>query len=78
MEKIMSLGNAYKIEVIEDNAQAQGAEYHNQKTGSFGIMNFTSFYPTKNLGALGDAGMIMTNSAKFADKAKAFRNYGNP
>lgn len=76
MEKIMSLGKNYKIDVIEDNAQAQGAEYHNQKTGSLGVMNFTSFYPTKNLGALGDAGMITTNVTELNDKANTFRNYG--
>lgn len=76
MDAIQVIANKHKLHVIEDNAQAQGAEYKQKKTGSFGIMNFTSFYPTKNLGALGDGGMISTNSEDLSQRAKAFRNYG--
>jgi len=76
MDAIKTISYKHNLYIIEDNAQAQGAEYKNQKTGSFGIMNFTSFYPTKNIGALGDGGMITTNSLKHADMAKALRNYG--
>ena len=76
MESISRIAENYNLHLIEDNAQSQGAEYQTQKTGSFGIMNFTSFYPTKNIGALGDGGMITTNSFEYAEKARQIRNYG--
>lgn len=76
MDAIQFIANNNKLHIIEDNAQAQGAEYKHKKTGSFGIMNFTSFYPTKNLGALGDGGMITTNSEDLSQRAKSIRNYG--
>jgi dTDP-4-amino-4,6-dideoxygalactose transaminase len=63
--------------VIEDNAQSQGASFDGKLTGSWGIINGTSFYPGKNLGALGDAGAITTNSDEFAQKVRVFRNYGS-
>ncbi len=76
MEAILELAKNKNLVIIEDNAQAQGASFQHKKTGSIGLMNFTSFYPTKNIGALGDAGMITTNSKQFAEKAKVLRNYG--
>ncbi len=58
MTTIMHIAEKYKLFIIEDNAQAHGARYNGKLTGSFGIINATSFYPTKNLGALGDAGAV--------------------
>lgn len=77
MEAIMAIANKHGIHVIEDNAQAQGAFYDGRPTGSFGSINATSFYPGKNLGALGDAGAITTNSADYAAKVRSWRNYGS-
>jgi dTDP-4-amino-4,6-dideoxygalactose transaminase len=62
--------------VVEDNAQAQGASFGGQRTGSFGAANATSFYPTKNLGALGDAGAITTHDAALAEQLRRLRSYG--
>lgn len=76
MDQITSIAEKHNIHVIEDNAQAHGALFRSEKTGSIGIMNFTSFYPTKNLGALGDGGAITTNSKELYLKAKSMRNYG--
>ncbi|MCG8309564.1 MAG: DegT/DnrJ/EryC1/StrS family aminotransferase [Cytophagales bacterium] len=76
MDEISSIAEKNNLFLIEDNAQGHGAEYKFRKTGSIGIMNFTSFYPTKNLGALGDGGLITTNSKELSDKAKAIRDYG--
>ena len=76
MNKIQFIADKHNLHVIEDNAQAQGAMVDGRKTGSMGIMNFTSFYPTKNIGALGDGGMITTNDETLAEKARAMRNYG--
>lgn len=64
------------MKIIEDAAQAHGAMYKNRKVGSFGIGCF-SFYPTKNLGALGDAGAITTDDDDFAKNLKSLRNYGS-
>jgi dTDP-4-amino-4,6-dideoxygalactose transaminase len=77
MDAIMALAKKYNLFVIEDNAQAQGAQYNQQYTGSFGHINGTSFYPGKNLGALGDAGAITTNDSQLAKKAAILRNYGS-
>ena len=77
MEKIIEIGKKHDLYIIEDNAQAQGATFKNKKTGSFGIVNATSFYPGKNLGALGDAGAITTNDLSLAQKVKMLRNYGS-
>ena len=76
MDSILSIAKKYKLYVIEDKAQAQGAAYKSQKTGGLGIMNFTSFYPTKNIGTLGDGGMITTDSEELYNKAISVRNYG--
>ena len=77
MDKIMSIANDYQLYVIEDNAQSQGARFLDRLTGSWGNLNATSFYPGKNLGALGDAGAITTNSELFASKVRSLKNYGS-
>ena len=77
MEAIMQIANKHNLFVIEDNAQAQGAAYNDKLTGTWGNINGTSFYPGKNLGALGDAGAVTTNDVKLAEKARLFRNYGS-
>jgi dTDP-4-amino-4,6-dideoxygalactose transaminase len=77
MDKILAIAQKYQLDIIEDNAQAQGATFNNQPTGSFGSVNAVSFYPIKNLGALGDAGAITTNSDMLYEKIKALRNYGS-
>lgn len=76
MSEIMTIAKRYGLFVIEDNAQAQGATFNGQFTGSFGDVSGTSFYPTKNLGALGDAGAITTNSAELTQQLRSLRNYG--
>jgi dTDP-4-amino-4,6-dideoxygalactose transaminase len=78
MDAIMTIAQNHNLFVVEDNAQAQGAAYNGKITGSFGHINATSYYPTKNLGALGDAGAITTDDENLAAKARAFRNYGSP
>ena len=77
MDKILSIAQKYRLYVIEDNAQAQGAYYKTQISGSFGHINATSFYPGKNLGALGDAGALTTNDETLYLQAKTIRNYGS-
>lgn len=77
MEQIMKIAKKYNIYVIEDNAQSQLAKYKKQFTGSFGHINATSFYPTKNLGAIGEAGAITTNNIELAKFAIKYRNYGS-
>jgi len=76
MEAIDKIANDYQLEIIEDAAQAHGAMFKNKKAGSFGTGCF-SFYPTKNLGALGDAGAITSNNQVYVDKLKSLRNYGS-
>ena len=77
LTEIMAIANRHGIYVVEDNAQAQGATYDNKKTGSFGHVNAVSFYPGKNLGALGEGGAITTDDDGLADKVRALRNYGS-
>jgi len=76
MIPIMEIAEKYKLIVIEDCAQAHGAMYKSKMVGTFGIGCF-SFYPTKNLGALGDGGAIVTDSDEIAEKLRALRNYGS-
>jgi dTDP-4-amino-4,6-dideoxygalactose transaminase len=76
MDKIMAIADKYNLKVVEDCAQAHGAKINTKKTGSFGIGCF-SFYPTKNLGALGDAGAIATNDDNQNTFFRALRNYGS-
>ena len=77
MDKITYIAQKYNLFIVEDNAQAQGAYCGNKLTGSFGDINGTSFYPTKNLGAIGDAGAITTNNDVLADFSRTMRNYGS-
>lgn len=77
MDPIMRLAKKYNLKVIEDAAQAHGAEYKDKKVGSIGDVACFSFYPGKNLGAYGDAGMITTNSEEIAQKVKLLRNHGS-
>ncbi|MCF8275488.1 MAG: DegT/DnrJ/EryC1/StrS family aminotransferase [Flavobacteriales bacterium] len=77
MSAIMAIANSHDLFVIEDNAQAHGAAFEERLTGSWGHINATSFYPTKNLGALGDAGAITTNDQMLADSVRSLRNYGS-
>lgn len=77
MDGIMAIAEKHNLLVIEDNAQAQGASFMGKLTGSFGDINGTSFYPGKNLGALGDAGAVTTNKEALAQKAAVLRNYGS-
>jgi dTDP-4-amino-4,6-dideoxygalactose transaminase len=77
MDSVMAIAKKYNLRVIEDCAQAHGAKYKNIKAGNFGDLNAFSFYPTKNLGALADAGAITTNSHQLAEHVKMLRNYGS-
>ena len=77
MNEIMRIAQKHNLPVIEDNAQAHGARFNNRTTGSWGHINATSFYPAKNLGALGDAGALTTNDDGLARRAKLLRNYGS-
>lgn len=77
MDLIVRMARENNLLIVEDNAQAQGAAWKSNRTGSFGIINTTSFYPTKNLGALGDGGAITTNDEQLATFAKTYRNYGS-
>ena len=76
MDSILAVAAKSGIPVIEDNAQSIGATYHGRKTGSMGRLGCLSFYPSKNLGAYGDAGMIVTNDEKLAARLRALRNHG--
>ena len=77
MDKIVEIANKNNLEIIEDCAQAHGAKLHNKKAGTFGKIGAFSFYPTKNLGALGDGGAIVTSDESLYFKLKALRNYGS-
>lgn len=77
MDEIKLLAKKYNLIIIEDAAQAHGAEYNGKKTGGFGNAAGFSFYPGKNLGALGDAGAVTTNDDKLAETITALRNYGS-
>lgn len=76
MTRIMGIARTRGLRVIEDCAQAHGAEYQGKKCGSFGDMACFSFYPTKNLGAIGDGGMVVTNDRSLAQSARLLREYG--
>jgi dTDP-4-amino-4,6-dideoxygalactose transaminase len=76
MDPILALGGRREIAVIEDNAQSLGAKYRGRPTGSMGAFGCLSFYPSKNLGAYGDAGMILTPSAAAAERLRGLRNHG--
>lgn len=76
MDEILSIARKYDIKVIEDCAQAHGATYKDQKVGSIGDAGAFSFYPTKNLGAYGDGGAVVTNDEKLAQKIRLLANHG--
>lgn len=77
MESILKIARKNKLKVIEDAAQAFGAEYKGKKAGTFGHCGAVSFFPSKNLGAFGDAGMVLTNSKIISEKLRVLRNQGN-
>ena len=76
MDPIVAFAESRKLPLIEDCAQAIGAAYKGRRVGSFGDAACLSFYPTKNLGAYGDAGMVVTNSAEIAARLRILRNHG--
>lgn len=77
MEIIMKFAADHGLKVIEDCAQAHGANYKGKKAGTWGDVAGWSFYPTKNLGALGDAGAVTTDDPEIMDRIKMLRNYGS-
>lgn len=77
MDTISAIAARHGLIVIEDAAQAQGARYKGRKVGGLGHAAATSFYPGKNLGALGDGGAVLTNDDAIADKVRLLRNYGS-
>lgn len=77
MDPVMEIARKHGLKVVEDCAQAHGARYKGKKVGSFGDFGAFSFYPTKNLGALGDAGAVATDDAELAAKIRKLRNYGS-
>ena len=77
MDPILTLARQHGLAVVEDAAQAHGARYKGQRIGAHGDIVCWSFYPGKNLGAMGDAGAITTNRADLADKVSLLRNYGS-
>jgi dTDP-4-amino-4,6-dideoxygalactose transaminase len=76
MNMIMGLAEKHNLVVVEDACQAHGAKYRGKRTGSLGHAAGFSFYPTKNLGACGDAGIVTTNDARVAENIRALRNCG--
>lgn len=77
MDKIWALAKKYNLKIIEDSAQAHGAYYNDKRVGSLGDASGFSFYPGKNLGALGDGGAVTTNDEELAQKIRALANYGS-
>ena len=77
MDKILHIAQQYALKIVEDCAQAHGATFKGKKAGTFGNLGAFSFYPTKNLGALGDAGGIITNDDELAEHIRMLRNYGS-
>lgn len=77
MDRITEIAEIHKLNIVEDNAQSHGASFGNKFTGSFGLINATSFYPGKNLGALGDGGAITTDSKRLDTYIRILRNYGS-
>lgn len=77
MDNILKLAKKYNLRVVEDTAQAFGAEYKGKKAGTMADCGTVSFFPGKNLGAFGDAGMVLTNEETIAGKVRILRNQGN-
>jgi dTDP-4-amino-4,6-dideoxygalactose transaminase len=76
MKPLMDIADRYNLYLIEDCAQANGAEYGGAPVGSMGVCGCFSFYPTKNLGAVGDGGIVVTNDKLISSKVRALRQYG--
>jgi dTDP-4-amino-4,6-dideoxygalactose transaminase len=76
MDPILEIARKHGIPVVEDACQAHGAEYKNRKAGSMGVAGCFSFYPGKNLGALGEAGAVVTNSKELKEKIQMLRDHG--
>lgn len=77
MDAVMEIAKKYNLRVVEDCAQSHGACFNGKMTGTFGDIGCFSFYPSKNLGAFGDAGAIVTDDEELATKFRIFRNYGS-
>jgi dTDP-4-amino-4,6-dideoxygalactose transaminase len=77
MDSIISIAKKYDLKIIEDCAQAHGAKFKGTKVGNFGAFGAFSFYPTKNLGAIGDAGAVTCNDVKLLEEINTLRNYGS-
>ena len=77
MDKIIAIAKKYNFKIIEDSAQSHGAFFADKKSGNLGDASGFSFYPGKNLGALGDAGAVTTNDKELADTIRALANYGS-
>jgi len=78
MTPIVDMAKRHHLHVIEDASQAHGATYEDKRVGSIGDLGCFSFYPTKNLGAYGDGGMVVTSNGELAEKLRRLRNYGQP
>jgi len=76
LDPVLEIAKTYELRVIEDCAQSHGATYKGKRVGSYGDLACFSFYPTKNLGALGDGGMVVTNQSEFARRLRMLREYG--
>ena len=76
MDAVLDLARAHGLHVVEDAAQAHGATYRGRSCGAMGALGCFSFYPSKNLGACGDAGMVTTGDGRLADRVRRLRNYG--
>ena len=77
MDIIMEIARKHNLRVVEDCAQSHGARFRGKMTGTFGDIGCFSFYPSKNLGAFGDGGAIVTDDSSIADDVRIFRNYGS-
>ena len=76
MDPIMAVAGTYGLAVIEDAAQSITSEYKGRKAGGIGTVGCFSFFPSKNLGGIGDGGMVVTNDAKLYERMKVMRNHG--
>jgi dTDP-4-amino-4,6-dideoxygalactose transaminase len=76
LDAVSEIAGEHGVEVVEDCAQAHGARFHGRHAGTLGVMGCFSFYPTKNLGALGDAGAVVTGDEELAERLRRLRNYG--
>jgi dTDP-4-amino-4,6-dideoxygalactose transaminase len=77
MDPIVNMAKKHNLRIVEDCAQAHGARYRDKKVGTFGDFGAFSFYPTKNLGALGDGGAVTTDNEEMAEVLRKLRNYGS-